>query len=77
LYGLKKSPRTWFSIPNNHVQQQGYKRGAIDNNVYIKIKNQNKLPGHGFQDLIIIYSNKDTKEDLLITMFVLKLKIRI
>jgi hypothetical protein len=34
----------------------------------------NKLPGHGFQDFIIIYGSKDTKEELLTTIFTLKWK---
>jgi hypothetical protein len=37
----------------------------------------NKPSEHGFQDLIIIYNNNDTKEDLLAIIFTLKLKIRI
>jgi hypothetical protein len=39
LYGLKQAPRAWFSRLDNHIQQQGYKRGATNNNLYIKIEN--------------------------------------
>jgi hypothetical protein len=39
LHGLKQAPRAWFSRLDRHLQQQGYKRGATDNNIYIKIDN--------------------------------------
>jgi hypothetical protein len=39
LYGLKQAPGAWFSTLDNHIQQEGYKREAIDNNLYIKIEN--------------------------------------
>jgi hypothetical protein len=37
VYGLKQALGAWFSRLDNHLQQQGYKRGANDNNLYIEI----------------------------------------
>jgi len=39
LYSLKLAPKAWFSRLDNHIQQEGYKRGASDTNIYIKIEN--------------------------------------
>ena len=41
LHGLKQSPREWFSRLENYLKQQGYKRGATENNLYIKFENVN------------------------------------
>ena len=38
LYGLKQAPRAWFSRLNKYLKQQGYKRGATNNNLYIKFE---------------------------------------
>jgi hypothetical protein len=57
LYRLKQAPRTWFSRLDNHLQQQGYKRGAIDNNLYIKIENHNMIIVVVCVDDIIFGSN--------------------
>ena len=38
LYGLKQAPRAWFSRLDNYLMQQGYRRGAIDSNLYIKLE---------------------------------------
>ena len=38
LYGLKQAPIAWFSRLDNYLKQQGYKRGATQSNLYIKIK---------------------------------------
>jgi hypothetical protein len=57
LYGLKQAPRAWFSRLDNHLQQQGYKRGATDNNLYIKIENQNMIIVVVYVDDIIFGSN--------------------
>jgi transposase InsO family protein len=57
LYGLKQAPRAWFSRLDNHLQQQGYKRGATDNNIYIKIENQNMIIVVVYVDDIIFGSN--------------------
>ena len=43
LYGLKQAPRAWFSRLDNYLKQQGYRREAIDNNLYIKFENKNMI----------------------------------
>jgi hypothetical protein len=37
LYGLKQAPRAWYSILDKYLQQQGFKKGNADRNLYIKV----------------------------------------
>jgi hypothetical protein len=48
LYGLKQVPRAWHSRLEKHLQQQGFKRGAADNNIYIKKEDKDMI-------IIIVY----------------------
>jgi hypothetical protein len=48
LYGLKQAPRAWYSRLEKYLQQQGFKRGVVDNNIYIKIDNEDIL-------IIVVY----------------------
>ena len=48
LYGLKQAPRESFSRLDSYLKQQGYKRGAIDSNLYIKFEDKNMI-------IVIIY----------------------
>lgn len=57
LYGLKQDPRAWFSRLENYLQQQGYKRGTIEINLYIKIEEQNMIFVVVYVDYIIFGSN--------------------
>ena len=57
IYGLKQDPRAWFSRLDNHLQQQGYKIGATDNNIYTKIENQNMIVVVVYVDDIIFGSD--------------------
>ena len=43
FYGLKQAPRTWFWRLDKYLKQQGYKRGAADNNLYLKFENINMI----------------------------------
>jgi hypothetical protein len=36
LYGLKQVPRAWYYRLDKYLQDKGFKRGTIDNNLYIK-----------------------------------------
>ena len=36
LYGLNQSPRAWYSRLDRYLQQEGFKRENVDNNIYIK-----------------------------------------
>jgi hypothetical protein len=57
LYGLKKSPRAWYSIFEKYLQHQGFKKGTTDNNLYIKIDNAEILIIVVYVDDIIFGSN--------------------
>ena len=48
LYGLKQAPRAWFSILDSYLKQQGFKRGASESNLYLKIKDKNMI-------IVIVY----------------------
>ena len=37
LYGLKQAPRAWYLRLDRYLQQPGFKRGNVDNNLYIKM----------------------------------------
>ena len=43
LYGLKQAPRSWFSRLDSYLKQQGFKRGAIESNLYLKIEDKNMI----------------------------------
>ena len=43
LYGLKQALRAWFSRLEKYLQKQGYRRGAVNNNLYIKFENKNMI----------------------------------
>jgi hypothetical protein len=43
LYGIKQAPISWYSRLDKYIQQQGFKRGIVDNNLYIKIVEENQL----------------------------------
>jgi hypothetical protein len=36
LYGLKQAPHAWYYSMDKYLQNKGFKRGTIDNNLYIK-----------------------------------------
>jgi hypothetical protein len=48
LYGLKKTLRAWYSRLDKYLQHQGFKKGTIDNNLYIKLDNAEIL-------IIVVY----------------------
>jgi len=37
LYGIKQASRAWYARLDKYLQQQGFKRGSVDNNLYIKM----------------------------------------
>jgi hypothetical protein len=59
LYGLKQAPKTWYSRLDKFLQKQGFKRGDVDNNIYIKTKNEYMLIIVVYVDDIIFGSNDD------------------
>jgi hypothetical protein len=57
LYGLNEAPRAWFLRLYQYLQKQEYKRGITDNNLYIKIYDQNMIVVVVYVDDIIFGSN--------------------
>jgi hypothetical protein len=57
LYGLNQAPRAWYSRLDKRLQQQGFKRGTTNNNIYINISNANMLIIVVYVDDIIFGSN--------------------
>jgi hypothetical protein len=59
LYGLKKSPRAWYSRLDKYLQQQGFRKGNVDINIYIKVDQDNILIIEVYVDDIIFGSDDD------------------
>jgi hypothetical protein len=59
LYGLKQAPRAWYSRLDRYLQQQGFRKGNADNNLYIKVNQNNLLIIEVYVDDIIFGSNDD------------------
>eukprot|EP00253_Pinus_taeda_P019035 PITA_19035 len=36
LYGLKQAPRAWYARLDHYLKQQGFKKGVVGSNLYIK-----------------------------------------
>jgi hypothetical protein len=43
LYGLKQEPRAWYYRLDKFLQDKGFKKGIVDNNLYIKSEGDNLL----------------------------------
>lgn len=59
LYGLKQAHWVWYSILYKHLQQQGFKRGASDSNLYIISENDYILVIFVYVNDIIFGSDVD------------------
>jgi hypothetical protein len=59
LYGLKQAPRAWYSRLDMYLQQQGFRKGNADNNIYIKVDRDNILIIEVYVDDIIFGSDDD------------------
>jgi hypothetical protein len=57
LYGLKQAPRAWYYRLDKYLQDKGFKRGTIDNNLYIKTEDNDFLIVLVYVDDIIFGSN--------------------
>ena len=60
LYGLKKAPRSWYSRLDKYIQQQGFRKGNADNNLYIKVTQDSILLIEFYVDDIIFESIDDS-----------------
>jgi hypothetical protein len=59
LYGLKQDPRAWYSKLDKYLQQTGFKKGSVDNNLYIKVNQDSILLIEVYVDDIIFCSDDD------------------
>jgi hypothetical protein len=59
LYGLKQAPRAWYSRLDKYLQQQGFRKGNADRNIYIKVDRDNILIIEVYVDDIIFGSDDD------------------
>jgi hypothetical protein len=59
LYGLKQAPCAWYHRLDTYLKDKGFKRGTIDNNLYIKTKGNDFLIMLAYVDDIIFGCNKD------------------
>ena len=57
LYGLKQAPRVWYSRLDNYLKKQGFKRGATESNLYLKIEDENMIIVVVYVDEIIFGRN--------------------
>jgi hypothetical protein len=60
LYGLKQAPRAWYHRLDQYLKDKGFKRGIVDNNLYIKIEDNDLLIVLVYVDDIIFECNKDS-----------------
>jgi len=58
-YGLKQAPRAWYSRLDKYLQNQGFKKGNADNNLYIKLDQDSILIVEVYVDDIIFGSDDD------------------
>ena len=59
LYGLKQDPRAWYAHLDGYIHQQGFKKGTVDRNLYVKIHKDNLKIIEVYVDDIIFGSNDD------------------
>ena len=58
LYGLKRAPCAWYSRLDKYLQKQGFKKGGVDNNFYIKANDNELFIVVVYVDDIMFGSNK-------------------
>ena len=59
LYGLKHAPWSWYSILDKYLWQQGFRKGNVDNNIYIKVEHGNMILVEVYVDDIIFGCDDD------------------
>jgi hypothetical protein len=59
LYGLKQAPRAWYSRLDRYLQQQGFMKGNVNSNLYIKVTQDRILLIEVYVDDIIFGSDDD------------------
>jgi len=59
LYGLKQAPRAWYARLDHYLQQQGFKKGVVGSNLYIKADEDKLLVTLIYVDDLVFVSNND------------------
>ena len=59
MYGLKQAPRAWYARLDKHLKEQGFRRGVIDRNIYIKMEDKDMIIIGVYVDDIIFGSSSD------------------
>ena len=59
LYGLKQAPRAWYSKLDRYLQQEGFRKGNTNNNIYIKVDQDSILIIEVYVDDITFGSDDD------------------
>jgi hypothetical protein len=59
LYGLKQAPRAWYFRLDKYLQQAQFRKGSVDNKLYIKVTQNNILLIEVYVDDITFGSNDD------------------
>nr|KAJ0209461.1 hypothetical protein LSAT_V11C400222940 [Lactuca sativa] len=60
VYGLKQAPRAWYETLTLYLLENGYRRGAIDNTLFIKNKGSDMVLVQIYVDDIIFGSPNET-----------------
>lgn len=64
LYGLKKSPITCYARLDNHILTNGFTKGGVDSNLYIKVEGDDVLIVEVYVDDIIFCCTNDDMCDM-------------
>jgi len=59
LYGLKHAQKAWYSRLDMYLQQQGFRKGNAENNLYIKVDQDSILIIEVYVNEIIFGSHDD------------------
>jgi hypothetical protein len=59
LYNLKWAPRVWYSRLDKYLPQARFRKGSVDNNLYIKVSQGSILLIEVYVDDIIFGSDDD------------------
>jgi hypothetical protein len=60
LYGMKQAPRVWYYRLDKFLQDKGFKKGIVDNNLYIKSEGDDLLVVLVYVDAIIFGCTNDS-----------------
>ena len=59
LYGLKQAPRAWFAKLDHYLQQEGFKKGVVGRNLYMKMDKEKLLITLVYVDDLIFARNDE------------------